>query len=631
MSRLRFLLERALVRGPAYRLVLIALIIVFVSVCGGLAADMLAPLDFPTWFDGVWWAFLRLTDPGYLGDDEGAMKRLVSTTLTVLGYVLFMGALIAIMTQWLDQTLERLERGETPIHLEEHLLVVGWNERSAALVEEFLHSRVRVRRFLQRREGVRRVKVVLLVEEVDATLYAEVAARMGDVWDPDAILVRAGTHLRIEHLQRVNFLQAAAVVLPGADNTISDVASIKTLMAIARHPGLDPSDEPPRVVAELSDRRKAALANFAYPGTLDVVPTDRFIGRLLAQNLLHPGLSEAYSDLLSHGFGAAMFARPFPMFEGHSLAEAAAHFPRAAVIGVVRTEGKQRRAELGSCPRLRLQPGDHLVLIAAKMEHAEPEAQPRPVVVMPDPARVPPPDRKLRVLCLGWSNALPAVAEELAGHTTIQLTFHVMSSVPIERRLAMLADHAPLPPNVRFDHVTGDVTLPTHVQRESPRRFDRVLVLGSTQTQTVEETDAKTIVAWLASRHVLGDHGPPVLVELLDTNNEALVDARIADVVVRPRVVSSLLAHVTLRGELLAVYDTLLSAGGPSLMLRPPSAYGLEGPASYATIRDATARRGHIALGVHDADDLRMLPVPERGFDADRDRVLVLAPSGRAS
>ena len=53
----------------------------------------------------IWWAFRRLTDPGNLGDDEGLFTRVLSSVLTVLGYVLFMGSLIAIMTQWLNAKL----------------------------------------------------------------------------------------------------------------------------------------------------------------------------------------------------------------------------------------------------------------------------------------------------------------------------------------------------------------------------------------------------------------------------------------------------------------------------------------------------------------------------------------------
>jgi len=84
------------------------------------------------WRDGVWWTFLRLTDPGYLGDDDGVVRRVVSTIVTVLGYLLFLGLLIAILTQWLDETIRKLESGTTPVRLEDHVIILGWTHRTPA-------------------------------------------------------------------------------------------------------------------------------------------------------------------------------------------------------------------------------------------------------------------------------------------------------------------------------------------------------------------------------------------------------------------------------------------------------------------------------------------------------------------
>ena len=109
----------------------------------------------------------------------------------------------------------------------------------------------------------------------------------------------------------------------------------------------------------------------------------------------------------------------------------------------------------------------------------------------------------------------------------------------------------------------------------------------------------------------------------------ALLDAGV-DVVVRPRVVSALLAHVTFRGALLSVYKTLLSAGGPSLMLRDCDDYGIAEARSYAEVRDAVAQRGHVLAGVHDPTDLRLLPDPERRVEPT-DRLLVLAPVSKSN
>ena len=48
--------------------------------------------------EAIWWAFLRITDTGYLGDDVGHVRRSVSGVLTVLGAVIFLGAYLVEKT-----------------------------------------------------------------------------------------------------------------------------------------------------------------------------------------------------------------------------------------------------------------------------------------------------------------------------------------------------------------------------------------------------------------------------------------------------------------------------------------------------------------------------------------------------
>ena len=108
-AKIRFQLERWILRGTHYRLALAALLVALVALLAGELVFLVAPGE-PEASDSIWWAFLRLTDPGYLGDDEGLTRRIISTVVTVLGYVLFMGLLIAIMNQWLNQWIARLDR-----------------------------------------------------------------------------------------------------------------------------------------------------------------------------------------------------------------------------------------------------------------------------------------------------------------------------------------------------------------------------------------------------------------------------------------------------------------------------------------------------------------------------------------
>ena len=62
---LRFHLERWVQRGVLHQLLFVGALIVAISVVGGLVAWVLTS-QFEHAFDGMWWSFLRLTDPGYL-------------------------------------------------------------------------------------------------------------------------------------------------------------------------------------------------------------------------------------------------------------------------------------------------------------------------------------------------------------------------------------------------------------------------------------------------------------------------------------------------------------------------------------------------------------------------------------
>ena len=69
-NRINFYLERMILRGAHYRLLFIAALIGFISAGSGMLVFK-ATTDFSTTGEAIWWAFLRLTDPGYLGDGQG--------------------------------------------------------------------------------------------------------------------------------------------------------------------------------------------------------------------------------------------------------------------------------------------------------------------------------------------------------------------------------------------------------------------------------------------------------------------------------------------------------------------------------------------------------------------------------
>lgn len=604
-------------RGPLFQLLVVAGVIAGVSLLGGLAVLLFGPFtDAPT---AVWWAFLRLTDPGYLGDDEGALVRTVSTVLTVVGFVLFVGLLIAILTQALQGTVRRLESGLTPVPFRGHIVILGWTNRTPSIVREIMLSQGRVRRFLKR-HGVRRLRVVVLADVVTAARVHDLRAMLGPAYDEGAIFLRSGSSLRAEHLARVAVDEASVVILPGADFSLggpdaTDARVVKTLMSMAAREQRGETGTP--VVAEVYDTRKAPIARGTYGPEAEIVAGDAFISRLIVQNVRQRGLSYVYADLLSYGHGHQIYVRAYPELAGQTVGALYASFTQAVVLGIVRTVGGEHRALLNPDPNLVLVAADRLVLLAEDYDQTtltrRGRSTPPPVPAPTRPRRVPP-ERGRRLLLLGWSHKVAALLREFEALDAVAAV-DVMSVVPADERIHALARTLPSTTRLAVRHTEGDYTLDSELRAMDPAGYDHIVLLSSDWLATGEESDARTVLGYALLQTMLGAARPSILVELMDAENAYLFQQRAGEVIISPQVLSHILAHVALRRELNAVFKELFRPGGCEVTFLPATTYGLSGEVDWKTTAEAIRAAGDVPLGIRPAarrDDpdggIRLLP-----------------------
>jgi hypothetical protein len=642
LNRAKFRVERLMLRGTRYRLLVVAAVLGLLSLAAGLLV-FAATDEFGAAPEAVWWAFLRLTDPGYLGDDEGTLLRVVSTCLTVAGFVIFVGALIAILTQWLNQTIQELEEGRTPVSLRNHVVVLGWTNRTAAVVRELILSGGRLTRFL-RSHGTRGLRVAILADQVRVPLVRELRERLGGLWDERQVVLRSGSPLRQDHLRRVDFANAAAVLLPGGDfrrgGAGSDTLVIKTLLSMANHPVARDGQPLPPVVAEVFDARMIHIARAAYGGPIELLASDAIISRLIAQNVRHRGLSGVYGELLTHARGNAVYVRHCPELAGAALRALAPHFPHAIVLGAVRRSGTSFSPVLNPPPDFVLDAEDRLVLVARRYEETEPAASagladgPRAVV----PRRAAEEPRERRVLVLGWSHRIPALVREFDRYTTESFHIDVLSAVPVAEREQQVARYDANPGRVALRQVHGDYTSVADLRRAEPWTYDNVILVGSDWLETGEESDARTILGYLLLRDMLpAAGGPELLVELMDAENLSLFRHDPGEVLISPLILSHMMAQVALRPELRAVFDELFGPSGADVSFVPTSRYGTAGTdVRFVDLEERVAAHGDVALGVRLRPDeagraptlLLNPPREQRWTLAADDEVVVLTTAG---
>lgn len=619
VDRVTFLIERQFVKGAGFQLLVVAAVIGLISIIGG-AAVLLVGGDMG-FAEAVWWAFLRLTDPGYLGDDQGTLKRVVSALLTLGGFVVFLGALVAIMTRWLIARMLEFERGLTPVSSQNHIVVVGWTNRTVPLLREVIGETGSRHRFLAV-FGMRKLRTVVLSEEVSAIQFQELKSdpAIGRSHARDVVL-RYGSVLEEEAIRRAGCMNAAAVIMPsdygrGDELVSTDVETIRALLSIdaraARY-----GQAPPLAIAEIQDARRIETARSAYGGPLEIVASDETISRLLVQTILHPGLSAFLREVLTARSGNEIQLQPAGRMAGGTLRDAASRCPRALVLGVLRADDGRHTALLGAPSATRIEETDLLVFLARAPADIEPSSSAAgslaPVERKAANRRSPPGRGRKRILLLGWSRRLPNLIDELASHAYMNFEVDMISSVGSEIRSREIERYSPRCARMPVRHIEADYLMTGELEQLDLGRYDSIFLLSSDQLENAEEADARVVVGQRIIEGLLkrAGHRPQMLLELADAANEGMIRSPDVETLASPLVLSHFMAQITLRRETRLVFEELFTAGGAEIEFRSSSAYGAIDSTSFAQLESRVAARGDTLLGVQQGSESNS---PNRGL-----------------
>lgn len=607
IDRLKYFIERQLVKGAGYQLFVIVACIAMVSIAGGL---LIAPINFDGHSIGedVWWAFLRLTDPGYLGDDQGAWRRVVSTLLTVCGYVLFMGTLVAIMTRWLIAFMEKLEQGLTPVSVKQHLVVLGDTSRTVPIIHELLGNEDN-RNYFKKLNKDKDLSIILLAETVNAIIHQQLLAELNmPLKLSKRLVLRSGKSIQLDALYRAACTQATAIILPSqfqrSDSPVtSDVETIKSLLSLnvlAESSGLQP-----RVVVELDDARHAKLARKSYRGGLSTVATDETISRLIAQCAVVPSLLKVYGHLITSSKGAQFYFKSAEPFVGMAINHIKQLHSAATLIGFIDPQTKRFVLSVGDTAQHQLNQDDILVFVAQNFQQIEKVLPSNKlnkiqssVQKINNHTRVKKSHKRL--LLLGWNRRVPAIIAELDSYINEHFEVTIVSSLSTEIRENEIAKLGPFSERTTIEHKAADYMVETDVKQLNPDNYDIVLLLYSDRLDSTEEADARVLVGSMVLDEVLANtqHQPHVLIELSDPSNESFLDQSGWDTFITPLIMSHILSQTALMPQSQILFDSLMKAGGIQIRLRQLEHYSDQEMLKIEQLSQLTERQGELLIGM---------------------------------
>jgi hypothetical protein len=480
-----------------------------------------------------------------------------------------------------------------------HILILGWNQRTPSIVLELLQTGSRALRFLQS-SGAHKLRIVILAEQADAELREELKSSLGARWDDRCVVLRSGSPLKLDGLERAAFHDAAAVILPGADFAtarpgVADSEIIKTLASISqcgRQAG-----HTPLAVAALYNANRGEVARRAYDGELEVITADQLVSRLMAQCTLQNGLWPIYWELFSLNQDNALYVRELDGESVTDIRQARLACPKAVVIGVI--PSNTRKPILNPPGDMRINSGDALIFIARHFADCRLADVVVPASIAQMPGWHPLASEIETVLILGWSRKVPKVLAELLSYQLKRLSIDVAGITPVDERKISIdsvlsAQQAGTVRQIEANFMDPDLLAGIH-----PENYDAVLMIAREGMGDEAVADAATLSAYLTIAPLLtGADGANVVAEVLEEENEALFDRERCDAIVSSMVVSYILSQVALEPELGLIFEELTQSFGTTILFRSPGPKTEKADCRFSELAEKAAARGETAIGV---------------------------------
>jgi len=571
-QRLRYRFDISLAHGPTALIGWLGVaVVVAVLLCAAFGYFVLGAPEGDNFFDDVWNNAIRV-----LGVGESVSPWPTRLFLLFAGLVaLFIGGtLIGLISTAFDRRVSHLSTGRSAVLESDHTVILGWSSRLPVIVQELVVAN----------ENRARPAIVILAPRPVADMEAEVRDRVGDT-GRTRVVCRSGNQTKPADLRLVNIDHARSVIVLAEDE--GDAVVVKTVLALKI---LDPDLSHTRVVAEFANPANAETVRSITDGAVSTVNSDDVIAQVTAQACHQSGLSVVFRELLNFG-GNECYLLEVPELVGHTYAEALLSFRGSSVIG---RHTADRVVELNPPSDTVFEPGDRVLAVAADDNS----------VTFAGFQHVPAPDAAtsgsggnpaIRVLIVGWSSFGPKVVEELEEFLPPGSDIEVC----VDSTLVTSLDIHQERPDLHVSILTGGSEKLWALA--DGKHFDQVIVLGYRAGITTGEADARTLLALLTLRKIWPANRSPrvrIIAQLLDQSNvELAAITGVDDFIVSDALASLMLAQLSERTELEAVFDNLFDPAESGLELRPAHHFVPDGPVSFAAIVSAGAAQGVSVIG----------------------------------
>ncbi|WP_284642965.1 potassium channel protein [Paenibacillus silviterrae] len=260
---------------------------VFIA-CSSLAAYLLEPDNFGSWFNGLWWVMTTVTTVGY---GDFAPKTVLGKVLGMLIYIFGIGLISVTISKFIDALFlyqRKKEEGKLRYTGENHFVMIDWSKHAEHAIKEILRTDPAAE--------------IVLIDTLEKSPI-----------EHEKVHYIQGNPVKEETLQMANLGKARAVFIFSMNITVNQHVLQDTSFIDGKALLIATTIERcfKHVYTVVEIQNKDHLPNFEHIQIDDFIFAGETISQLAVRSAFSPGTSRLFSQLLTRNDGDDLYEIPY--------------------------------------------------------------------------------------------------------------------------------------------------------------------------------------------------------------------------------------------------------------------------------------------------------------------------------
>jgi len=245
------------------------------------------------WESGITW----MLEPGFYDPSVAYGIRIISIVVILTSMITFSGGIIGYVASLFSSIIENAKKGKGQLFVYDHILILNWNQKALELIADYRYDE-------------NETTIVVLSPHDKEDIEKDIERKLYGLKDKKKIhiIVREGEVFSKSDLMDVCIEDAKTIIILSDDmnNQVvldghKDIQAIKTLMLVSNLK----LKYNPTIIVEVKEQKTVTLIKDRIGSqkniSQQIIPIlpDELMGRLIAQTILMPHLSQVYHELFS--------------------------------------------------------------------------------------------------------------------------------------------------------------------------------------------------------------------------------------------------------------------------------------------------------------------------------------------